>query len=423
MSDVAEEQARGKQPAWRAAGATVRSASAVPLERRNPRRPGRVVIFLLILAVLASLAIWLVPEWQLVAAREALARQTDLAPAERVGLQNNLFEAENAARGTLALIFAAAGLLLGLGVAWRRFELSRELNSHERFARAVEQLASDRPDGTVRIEIRLGGIYALERLLVESEPDYWPVMEVLTAYVRENGAWNPLAAAAHGSRLRADVQAVVGVIGRRRHEPFGEQRLLDLRETDLRNANLSGARLDGVTLAGAHLDRADATHAVFSRSNLREAVLEGATLSGADLSSASLSASSLAGARLNGARLIGADLSGVNLSGADLWEADLTRANLKDADLRGADLSGARLDGAILWRADLRGAFVRGTSLKETHLERANLSAVTDLTADALAEAVTDNNTVLPFDLGGSAAQPGDTYVTVASGQDLAASA
>lgn len=423
MSDVAEEQARGKKPAWRAAGATVRSASAVPLGRRNHRHPGLLITFLVIVALVASLAIWLVPLWQVLAAREALAQQTGLTPVERVGLENNLFEAENAARSTLALIVAAAGLLLGLGIAWRRFELSRELNSHDRFARAVEQLASDRPNGTARTEIRLGGIYALERLLLESEPDYWPVMEVLTAYVRENGAWNPTAAAVEGGRLRADVQAVVAVIGRRRHEPAGEQRLLDLRETDLRNANLSGARLDGVTLAGAHLERADATHAVFSRSNLREAVLDGATLSGADLSSASLSASSLEGARLNGARLIGADLSGVDLRGADLWEADLTRANLKDADLRGADLSGARLDGAILWRADVRGAFVRGTSLKETHLERANLSGVTDLTTEALAEAIIDNNTVLPFDVRGASGQPADTYLTVASGHDLAASA
>ena len=51
---------------------------------------------------------------------------------------------------TLALIFAAGGLLLGLGIAWRRFEVSRELRTHERFARAVEQLASDRSDGSPR---------------------------------------------------------------------------------------------------------------------------------------------------------------------------------------------------------------------------------------------------------------------------------
>src|SRR5207302_6886051 len=110
-------------------------------------------------------------------------------------LDADVFEAENAARLTLALIFAAGGLLLGLGIVWRRFEISRELRTHERFARAVEQLASDRSDGSPRTEARLGGIYALERLLIESDHEYWPVMEVLTAYVRENA---PLTTADRG---------------------------------------------------------------------------------------------------------------------------------------------------------------------------------------------------------------------------------
>jgi hypothetical protein len=33
--------------------------------------------------------------------------------------------------------------------------------------------------------VRLGGIYALERIAKNSETDYWSVMEVLSAYVRE----------------------------------------------------------------------------------------------------------------------------------------------------------------------------------------------------------------------------------------------
>ena len=33
--------------------------------------------------------------------------------------------------------------------------------------------------------IRLGGIYALERIARDSEKDHGPIMEVLTAYVRE----------------------------------------------------------------------------------------------------------------------------------------------------------------------------------------------------------------------------------------------
>lgn len=52
----------------------------------------------------------------------------------------------------------------------------------EQLRGAVDQL------GNEKLEIRLGGIYALERISNESEKDYWPIMEILTAYVRENSS-------------------------------------------------------------------------------------------------------------------------------------------------------------------------------------------------------------------------------------------
>lgn len=35
----------------------------------------------------------------------------------------------------------------------------------------------------------LSGIYALERIAQDSKKDHWPIMEILTAYVRENAQW------------------------------------------------------------------------------------------------------------------------------------------------------------------------------------------------------------------------------------------
>ena len=55
----------------------------------------------------------------------------------------------------------------------------------ERFTRAIEQLGSD------KIAIRLGGIYALERVAQDSpDKDHRQVMQVLAAYVRENSQWD-----------------------------------------------------------------------------------------------------------------------------------------------------------------------------------------------------------------------------------------
>jgi uncharacterized protein YjbI with pentapeptide repeats len=382
---------------WLARGKAVEETVLVAQERR--RWPGGLPVFFVLLAALAGLALWLVPEWQVAAARDRLSAEDQLLPAERLVLENSLFQAENAARSTLALILAAGGLLLGLGIGWRRLEISRELRTHERFARAVEQLAGERSDGSPRTETRLGGIYALERLLADSEREYWPVMEVLTAYVRENAALTVAERSTASGPLRpsADIQAILAVLGRHRpHAQAVERRLLDLRETDLRGANLSGCRLGGVTLQAANLDKVDATRAILSHSNLREAHLAGASLTGADLQGASLARVNLEGARLNGANFKGADLSGANLRGADLWEANLKGCNLKDADLRGADLSQCNLEEAILWRADLQDAVLTDAALSETHLERANLAGAIGLTWQQGEDAYTDENTILP---------------------------
>ena len=67
----------------------------------------------------------------------------------------------------------------------------RERRITESFAKAVEQLGSD------KLETRLGGIYTLERIAQESEREYWPIMETLTAFVREHAPWPPRQAVAN----------------------------------------------------------------------------------------------------------------------------------------------------------------------------------------------------------------------------------
>ena len=67
----------------------------------------------------------------------------------------------------------------------------RERRITESFATAVEQLGSD------KLETRLGAIYTLERIAQESVREYWPIMETLTAFVREHAPWPPRQALAN----------------------------------------------------------------------------------------------------------------------------------------------------------------------------------------------------------------------------------
>jgi hypothetical protein len=254
----------------------------------------------------------------------------------------------------------------------------------DRFTRAIDQLGKVDENNNKLFEIRIGGIYALQRIARESEKDYGPIMEILTAYVREHAPWPPKEEVEEGKPPEADIQAILTVIGRRERYPGHRESVrLDLQGTNLRRSSaLSEAHLAGAYFMGA---------------NLSNVVLNGANLSGADLSEADLSRANLSNAVLNGANLSGADLleadlSRANLKGADLSnailaEADLSEADLSEADIGGADLSGANLrkahfsEATILWDADIRGAIFSETDPRtmRRHLESARGDETTRL--------------------------------------------
>lgn len=231
-----------------------------------------------------------------------------------------------------AVLASLAGILAAIGAYYthRSFglnretlELSRQGQITERFTRAVDQIGNDDS-----IDVRLGGIYALERLARESRADHGPIMEILTAFVREHTRRSPQDADDNlaAEIIATDIQAVLTVLGRRTvaHDP-------------LARLNLGGAHVEGANLEGAHLELADLAGAHLEAANLVHAYLEGADL---------------AGAHLEGANLDGAHLEGPFLSGAHF-----ERAFLGDANLEGAFLGGAHLEGTYL-----RGAHLEGSS-------------------------------------------------------------
>jgi hypothetical protein len=95
----------------------------------------------------------------------------------------------------------------------------------DRYTKAIEQLGSD------KIDVRTGGIYALERIAHDSAKDHPVVMEMLTAFIREHSReqWPPPDRQGQTRRwTRRDVQAAVTVVGRRDAKHDIPDRPLDL---------------------------------------------------------------------------------------------------------------------------------------------------------------------------------------------------
>ena len=225
--------------------------------------------------------------------------------------------------------------------AFVQAETTRQSLLNERYQRGAEML------GSRVLSVRMGGIYALNRLAEEYPTQYHiQVMELLCAYVRNPvGPEDDLVIGYMGTdptnRLREDLQAVMTAIGNR------EQGKIVLEQQSGYILNLTGA-----FLCHLQLEKGNLSSVRLGRADLRSAYLLGADLSGAHLNFADLSGSTLAFANLTGSSLLETDLSSSKMGLANLSNATLYGANLSSADLNSATLTGASFMGTNLSGAD-----------------------------------------------------------------------
>jgi hypothetical protein len=308
--------------------------------------------------------------------------KTVLSPVERVNLEKEQIRLDrdriNAQNGVYNQLYQGIGALVLGCLAYTGWHYLRRTQTQfqytdrqliaDRFGQAISYLASD------KLEVRLGGIYLLERLAQESPSEYWLTIEVLTAFVRESsstvvalptptlperplkivGALEPPIASRKQPqllRVPTDIQAVMTILSRRDTSRDRPDRIIALRQSNLRDADLNGIELHGADLWKVNL----------------------------------------AEAQLWQAKLIGASLGRANLREASLWQADLEGAYLWRANLEGANLTEANLE-----QANLEGSNLKGANLHQTNLVNADLRNVVGLTRQQLDRAICDETTQLP---------------------------
>jgi len=226
------------------------------------------------IGVLAAVVLALAIAWVLVVPAADWLAHHDVGPAPPRPL---LQASRDAARGRLLTLSAgllAAGALVFTG---RNYVLSREGQVTDRYTKAIEQL------GSKELPVRIGGIYALERVARDSRKDHRHVMDVLTSFIRAYSPeqWPEDPAVGEPRRwTRPDVQAALTVIGRRdvsrdvKRDPY--DRPIDLRGAVLIRANLNRANLRDTSLRDANLTGAYLWQATLAGADLRDANLDGA---------------------------------------------------------------------------------------------------------------------------------------------------
>ena len=294
------------------------------LPQRLPQWTALAVLGLLGLAGIAALL--LAPAWLHPPLTEGQLRGiTD--PEKRITLQQAQSQLQNDARATLLQGLAGLVVVAGAAATWQQVQISRHGHITDRITRAVDQLGQD------TVDVRLGGLYALERVAKDSYQDRATVTTILAAYVRTHAPVNSRSESGSDEPdlwlqlRRPDVQAALTLLGRR--PETAEDSDVYLSHTDLRKARMGKGGWDGLICAHSNL--------------------VGARLRCASLVRASFDDSDLRGVRLDEAILTEAKLRHTRLDGAVLRGADLRGADLTGATLDGADLTGVRTDSHTIW--------------------------------------------------------------------------
>ncbi|WP_175597230.1 pentapeptide repeat-containing protein [Peristeroidobacter soli] len=335
--------------------------------------------------LLAAWLLWFVPKWQ-VDGHAAV-----IAPEDRP-------ETENEFRRTMVQLVGGAAVLAGLFFTWQQLVATRETlqlaqsgRISDRLSRSIEQL------GNVSMHVRLGGLYGLQRVGIESSHDRAVAREILAAFVRTSRTKPPTEAGGCPATERPsaenrcddlstggceDVRTALNLVTALNKEA-ADGAAVDLARVDLRSFSLPDVALPG---------------AIFSDACLRRGNFDRADMSGARLNGAELIASSLRNTKLSDANLSFLAIATTDMSGAQLQGSDLTGAEMNQVTLTGANLSKTKLINAILSSVGLKDAVLTGADLRG-----ANLGDVEGLTNDQLQGTTMDDTTILPAYLSGAA--------------------
>ena len=232
------------------------------------------------------------------------------------------------------------------------------------------------------LEVRTGALFALQRIMEDSDRDRPQIIQIISAYIRNNAGYaRELPKGDHTDpsvrrgfaalRPRADIDIALKILEGLKKLPDDASRddppRPDLQAADLRGLDLSGRNLSRMILKEAQMQGADLFDAKMQNTNLANVQMQGAHLIDAQMQGADLNSAQMQGAHLSGAEMQGANLIGAEMQGADLNNARMQGAYLFCAQMQGADFEFALFDAkTIISSANFQGANFRKADVSKT---------------------------------------------------------
>jgi uncharacterized protein YjbI with pentapeptide repeats len=383
--------------------------------------------------------------WHLITKIHFLFFATEISDLANEAKKDNF----NALRNALFILAALIGVpffLWRTGIAQSQASTSRDRAYTELFTKAIEQLGAEKPKkedvldkkGNLakdnagqplmreiyvpNIEVRIGAIYALERIMNDSRKDAPAIVDTLAAYVRENcgepqefeceipqaenftttGEWlkaideyvgdpltpknGTLVARAHALRdfphvSRIDIKTALTVIGRRpdwmkAEEDTKQRPKPDLQKVNLQGWDLSTFNLDFFNLNGAQMQGVDLRGAKMQGADLYNVEMQGANLSKAKMNRANMNVTELQGAFMSNVELQGAELSGTEMQASDISGARMQEAFMISTKLQRAKMDAAKMQKSTIIHTSMQGAEMAYSNMKEVSMGDVGMQGV-----------------------------------------------
>lgn len=221
----------------------------------------------------------------------------------------------------LAALLGAPLVVWRSKIAYDQAQTAQERMITDRFSKAVDQLGSVRRVPRIQtatetdersnweeeqpnIEVRLGGLYTLQRIFEDSLSDHIRVVETVCAYVRRNSLRQEQGTDEVEIRnLDVDIQAATKILGERSYERCVYE-MNSLGALDLSTATLQKSNLNSLKFPMVDLEKADLRYSTLRYTDFRQAWL-----------------------------------GWVNFQFADFYKCCLRRAALRGADLRNTNVT------------------------------------------------------------------------------------
>lgn len=256
----------------------------------------------------------------------------------------------------------------------------------DRLAKAVEQLGSE------KLQVRLGAIYALERVALDSPRDHGTVFEHLADFVREHSKikHKPGVAFIDEDRSpakddsgRRDVSLILKVIGRRNRKN-DKNLLIDLSNCDLKKLRLSRGDYSfvnffGSDLSGTTFHECKVQYVNFIKAKLHNVSFIGADLyqtnfHNADLQEVDFSQGIMARCRFIKARIIDCNFLNTDLTGCTLLAEELRDNKFRGSKFSHSEISGFDFALNILEMVRMDHASLKDCNAREAELHDIDLS-------------------------------------------------